>query len=58
MQASISSGKHLPSGISTGNGPGIQNKEIERTFTGDFELYDSQSTNDENSIVKIYVAIK
>ena len=35
-----------------------QNKEIERTFTGDFELYDSKSTDDENSIVKIYVAIK
>lgn len=35
-----------------------QNKEIDRTFTGDFELYDSRSTNDENSIIEIYVAIK
>lgn len=35
-----------------------QNKEIQRTFTNDFEWYDSKSTNDENSIVKIYIAIK
>lgn len=35
-----------------------QNKDIERTFTNDFEWYDSKSTDDENSIVKIYVAIK
>lgn len=34
------------------------NKEIERTFTNDFEWYDSKSTDDENSIVKIYIAIK
>ncbi len=31
---------------------------IERTFTNDFERYDSASTNDENSIVKIYISIK
>ncbi len=35
-----------------------QNKDLERTFTNDFEWYDSQSTDDENSIVKIYIAIK
>ncbi len=35
-----------------------QNKDIQRTFTNDFEWYDSNSTNDENSIVKIYIAIK
>lgn len=35
-----------------------QNKEIERTFTNDLEWYDSKSTDDENSIVKIYIAIK
>lgn len=34
------------------------NKEIERTFTNDFEWYDSRSTNDENSVVKIYIAVK
>lgn len=37
-----------------------QNKELQlqRTFTNDFEWYDANSTDDENSIVKIYVAIK
>ncbi len=35
-----------------------QNKELQRTFTNDFEWYDAKSTDDENSIVKIYVAIK
>ena len=35
-----------------------QNKEIDRAFTYDFERYDSKSTDDENSIVKIYIAIK
>lgn len=35
-----------------------QNKEIKRTFTYDFEWYDAKSTNDQNSIVKIYIAIK
>lgn len=35
-----------------------QNKDIKRTFTHDFEWYDVQSTNDENSVVKIYIAIK
>lgn len=35
-----------------------QNKELKRTFTNDFEWYDKNSTNDENSVVKIYVAIK
>jgi len=35
-----------------------QNTNLDRTFTYDFEWYDSQSTNDENSIVKIYIAIK
>lgn len=34
------------------------NKEIERTFTNDFEWYDAQSTDDEKSIVKIYISIK
>ena len=35
-----------------------QNKDLDRTFTNDFEWYDSQSTDDEDSIVKIYIAIK
>lgn len=35
-----------------------QNKDINRTFTSDFEWYDSNSTDDDNSVVKIYVAIK
>jgi predicted transcriptional regulator YdeE len=35
-----------------------QNQDLQRTFTADFEKYDVQSTNDENSIVKIYVAVK
>lgn len=35
-----------------------QEQEIDRTFTADFEWYDAQSTDDENSIVKIYIAIK
>lgn len=35
-----------------------KNTDLDRTFTYDFEWYDSQSTNDENSIVKIYIAIK
>jgi predicted transcriptional regulator YdeE len=34
------------------------NTDLDRTFTYDFEWYDAQSTNDENSIVKIYIAIK
>lgn len=35
-----------------------KNQKIARTFTNDFEWYDSKSTNDANSIVKIYVGIK
>ncbi len=35
-----------------------QSKDLQRTFTADFEWYDKNSTDDENSIVKIYVAIK
>lgn len=35
-----------------------QNKDIKRKFTTDFEWYDSASTNDANSIVKIYIAIE
>jgi predicted transcriptional regulator YdeE len=35
-----------------------QNKDIERTFANDFEWYDSKSTDDEHSIVKIYISIK
>ena len=35
-----------------------QNKSLERTFTSDFERYDSKSTNDAHSVVKIYIAIK
>lgn len=31
--------------------------ELQRTFEGDFELYDEKSTNDANSIVKIYIAV-
>jgi len=31
---------------------------LERTFTSDFEWYDSASTDDKNSIVKIYKSIK
>lgn len=36
----------------------IWKSNLDRTFTYDFEWYDSQSTNDENSIVKIYISIK
>lgn len=35
-----------------------QNKDIERTFTNDIEWYNSKSSDDANSIVKIYIAIK
>ena len=35
-----------------------QNKKIQRTFTNDFEWYDSKSTNDESCVVKIYISIK
>lgn len=35
-----------------------QNKALERTFTNDFEWYDSKSTNDDKSVVKIFIAIK
>ena len=35
-----------------------QDKSLERTFTSDFEWYDSKSTNDDKSVVKIYIAIK
>ncbi len=35
-----------------------QNKDFQRSFTHDFEWYDSQSTDDANSIVKIYIALK
>jgi len=35
-----------------------QNTTLERTFTNDFEWYDAKSTNNADSIVKIYIAIK
>lgn len=35
-----------------------QNKDIERTFANDFEWYDSKSTDDANSMVRIYISIK
>lgn len=35
-----------------------QDKSLERTFTNDFEWYDSKSTNDDMSVVKIFIAIK
>lgn len=35
-----------------------QNKNIERTFTADLEWYNSKSTNDDHSVVKIFIAIK
>jgi predicted transcriptional regulator YdeE len=35
-----------------------QDRSFERTFTSDFEWYDSKSTNDVDSEVKIYIAIK
>lgn len=35
-----------------------QNKDLERTFTNDFEWYDAKSTNDDQSVVKIFIAIK
>jgi len=35
-----------------------QNKDIERAFTHDFEWYNALSTDDDNSIVNIYVSIK
>lgn len=34
------------------------NKSLQRTFTNDFEWYDARSTDDANSIVKIYIAVK
>jgi predicted transcriptional regulator YdeE len=36
----------------------IWTTKINRAFTADFEIYDQNSTNDEGSIVRIYVAIK
>ena len=36
----------------------IWQTKLDRTYTGDFEWYDAQSTDDANSIVKIYIAIK
>lgn len=33
-------------------------QELDRTFSNDFEWYDTKSTDDEKSIVKIYVAIR
>lgn len=64
--------KHIPSSkyaVFTAKGPFAtaigkawvdvwQNKDIQRTFTNDFEWYDANSTDDENSVVKIYIAIK
>ncbi len=35
-----------------------QEQGIERTFTADFEWYDAKSTDDESSVVNIYIAIK
>jgi len=35
-----------------------KDKSLERTFTSDFEWYDSKSTNDDMSVVKIFIAIK
>ena len=35
-----------------------QDQTLKRTFTYDFEWYDAQSTDDQNSVVKIYVAIQ
>lgn len=35
-----------------------QNKDIKRTFINDFEWYDAQSTDDENSIVRIYIGVE
>lgn len=32
--------------------------KLNRAFTADFEVYDEKSTNDEKSIVNIYVALK
>lgn len=35
-----------------------EESDLERTFTGDFELYDERSINPEDSQVDIYIAIK
>lgn len=35
-----------------------QEQGIERALTADFEWYDAKSTDDANSVVKIYIAIK
>lgn len=36
----------------------VWNSDIKRTFTSDFEWYDAASTNNEDSIVKVYIAIE
>lgn len=36
----------------------VWNSDLNRAFTSDFEWYDTHSTNDEKSIVKIYIALK
>ncbi|HZW61990.1 MAG TPA: GyrI-like domain-containing protein [Candidatus Babeliales bacterium] len=36
----------------------IWQTKLDRTYTGDFEWYDANSTDDAKSIVKIYIAIK
>ncbi|MDQ0192461.1 GyrI-like domain-containing protein [Paenibacillus wynnii] len=33
-------------------------QEEERSYTGDFEIYDSQNLDPSNTVVKIYIAIK
>ncbi|SEG26948.1 GyrI-like domain-containing protein [Paenibacillus sp. UNC499MF] len=36
----------------------FQNAEEQRTYTGDFEVYDGRGFNPENGIVQIYIAIR
>lgn len=47
----------MPEGIGEAWGY-IWNTDIERTYTGDFELYDERYDGSENSEVDIYVAVK
>jgi len=34
------------------------NSEVERTYTGDFELYDERCANPQEAQVEVYIAIK
>lgn len=48
---------NMPQSIAEGWGY-IWNSDLERTYTGDFEVYDKKCDGTENSEVNIYVAVK